>query len=397
MVQAKRFHIFNDDVCIRLLLHGEDIRELFLKNNWLETKDQKSADVILVNTCSFIKSAENAAVAKLERIIGSKEDWQEIVVFGCLPDINPERLKKIHQGISLSGRDIKGLIAAFNLERVERKVGHKVNRQGPISARIVKHLNRLFFRDDYFTYLFDKEKVFHLKISEGCLGQCAYCAERLARGSLKSKFISEIIEEFQGGLREGYRIFSLNADDVGLFGQDNQENIAQLLEEMLKVQNNFRLVITEFNPWALVKYREKIADILASPKIIFITVPLENGSQRILQLMKRPYILKMVMPVLSKIRMRNPGIKINTHIIVGFPGETEEDFEETLKLFDRFYFNKVKVFQYSERPNTEAALMPDKVGEKDKAERQRMLCRKVLHSAVRRLDIKAILLNKIGF
>ncbi|MBI2042031.1 MAG: radical SAM protein [Candidatus Nealsonbacteria bacterium] len=396
-MSQKRFYIFNDDVCIRLRLHGEDIKELLIKNAWIETKDQKSADIILVNTCSFIKNAEDAAIAKLEKIIAGKGIFQEIVVFGCLPDINPARLREIHRGTSLSGRDTEGLIGIFDLKRFERKIGHRITRQGPISTRIIKYLNRLLIRDDYFTYLFDKEKVFHLKISEGCLGQCAYCAERLARGSLKSKMISEIMKEFHEGLSQNYRIFSLNADDVGLFGQDNQENIAQLLEEMLKIDKDFKLVITEFNPWALLKYRERIADILASPKIVFITVPLESGSQKILQLMKRPYILEKIMPILLEIKSKNTGIKINTHIIVGFPGETEDDFNETLGLFDRFYFNKVKIFRYSERPNTEAVLMPDKINEGMKKERQKAVSRKVFQLAVKRLDIKAILLNKIGF
>jgi MiaB/RimO family radical SAM methylthiotransferase len=393
----RRFYLVNENVCIRLLLYGQDISALLIKNNWKESQDIKEADIIFINTCSFIRSAEDKAITKIEKIIKNKKSHQEVVVFGCLPDINPERLGKIHQGISLSGRNLKKLIETFNLRYFERKVGHRVIRPGPLSARIIKYLNKFFFRDDYFTYLFDKEKVFHLKISEGCLGQCTYCSERIARGSLKSKPISEIMEEFQEGLNGGYRIFSLNADDVGVFGRDNQENIAQLLEEMLKIEKDFRLVITELNPLAFLRHGEKIVKLLTSPKIIFITVPLESGSQRILRLMKRPYLIKEVMPLLSKIKVENPKIKINTHIIVGFPGETNEDFQETFNLLDKFYFNKVKVFKYSERPGTPANLMPNKVCEEERERRQKILNQKVILGALKRLDIKAILLNKIGF
>lgn len=394
---SRTFHLVNKDVCIRLHLHGEDLRDLLLKNNWFETEKIADADIIFVNTCSFIKKAEDKALAGIESIISKKRDRQEVVVFGCLPDISPERLKKVHSGISLSGRDLEGVIKAFGLEHFERSVGHKVYRPGSKAVRVVKNLNRFFFKDDYFTYLYDKEKVFHLKISEGCYGQCTYCAEKNARGSLRSKRISEIMAEFAKGLEQGYRIFSLNADDVGVFGRDNLEDIAQLLEKMLAIDKDFRLVITEFNPWALWFYEEKVIDLLTSPKIIFVTVPLESGSQKVLEAMRRPYLLERVLPLLARIKKGNPKIKINTHIIVGFPGETEEDFQETLRLFDKFYFNKVKIFKYSERQGTLAASMPDKICEEEKERRSMILSRKVLVRAVKRFDLKAIVLNKVGF
>lgn len=393
----RKFHLVNKDICIRLHLYGEDLRDLLVKNGWQETKDIRKADIIFINTCSFIRKAEDRAVAKVEAVIGKKKDWQEVVVFGCLPDINPERLGKIHSGLSLSGRDLKGFAEVLKLEYFKRKAGHKVDRPGSLAVRIVKYLNRFFFRDDYFTYLYDKEKVFHLKISEGCVGLCSYCSERYARGSLRSKFVSEVLEEFKEGLDGGYRIFSLNADDVGMFGRDNRENIAELLEEMLCVNEDFRLVLTEFNPWAFCLYGERVVKLLASPKIIFATVPFESGSQKILKMMRRPYPVGDILPVLERIKKENPKIKINTHIIVGFPGETEDDFQETLRLLDDFYFNKVKVFKYSERPETPAASMPGKVCEEEKERRRKVVSRKVLLANFKRADFKAILLNKIGF
>lgn len=392
-----KFYLVNDDVCIRLMLYGQDVKELLLKNNWRETKVMSEADVILINTCAFIKSAEDKAAAKIEKIVSGKKKEQEVAVFGCLPDINLERLKKIHQGISFSGRNIGEVVDVFNLKYFERSVGHKVVRPGSFFVRLIKLANRLFLKDDYFTYLYDKEKVFHLKIAEGCMGLCTYCAERLVRGILQSKSVSEIIEEFRMGLEQEYRIFSLNADDVGMFGQDRGENIAGLLEGMFKSGADFRLVLTEFNPAALVKYEKRLLPLLSSPKIVFITVPLESASSKILGLMKRQYSLSRVMPILEKIQAANPALKINTHIIVGFPGETEEDFGETLRLFDRFYFNKVKVFKYSDRSGTEANLMPDKISEEEKQRRKEVILRKVFFRALFRFDAKATILNKIGF
>lgn len=391
------FYMDNEKVCTRRSMDGNNIRSLFVRNGWQETKRRGDADIILINTCAFIEKAENRAVKDIEKAVREKKDCQEIAVIGCLPGNNPERLQRIHQGISMSGKDLEEVAEVFKLEKVERTISHEVERKGPFSAQTVKWLNRMIFKDDYFTYLYDKKKVFHLQISQGCRGRCTYCSERLVNGSLKSKRISEIMEEFQKGLDKGYRIFSLNADDVGLFGQDNQENIAELLSEMLQVKKDFRLVLTEFNPWALLKYRDQMIELLSSPKIIFITVPIESGSQNIIKAMRRPYSVEMVMSILAIIKGSNPKLKINTHIIVGFPGETERDFTETIRLFDLFYFNKVKVFEYSERKGTEAIIMKGKVPQVEIKRRQEFLKHKVFFQAIRKLDLKAIILNYISF
>ena len=120
-MEFPRFHLVNEDVCIRLLLYGQDINNLLLQNNWKKTENIKTADLIFINTCSFIKRAEDRAVAQIDKIIKNKESHQEIVVFGCLPDINPERLKEIHQGTTLSGRNLKEVI-----ETCREVTGHPI-------------------------------------------------------------------------------------------------------------------------------------------------------------------------------------------------------------------------------------------------------------------------------
>lgn len=393
-----KFYLLNENVCIRLMLYGEDVKELLRANNWQETPLIEEADIVLINTCAFMKNAEDRAVHNIQKILRSKRKNQEVVVFGCLPDINPQRLHEINtDGRFFSGRNLAEVIKTFNLRNTERKIGHRVYRKGTRGTRLLRLLNLIFLRDDYFTYLYDKEKVFHLKISEGCLGTCTYCAERLARRKLLSKPISDIVQEFLCGLREGYRIFSFNADDVGMFGQDRGENIADLLEQILSVKQDFRLVLTEFNPAAFVKYEERLIKALASPKIIFITIPTESGSQKILNLMQRPYAINRVLPILKRLRAVNPRIKINTHIIVGFPGETEEDFLKTSQFLNDFCFNKVKIFPYSERLGTIAYLMKNKVSDEEKHRRKKKLSRKIFLRSLWQLDLKAILLNLIGF
>ncbi len=394
----RKFHLVNENVCVRLMLCGEDVKELLSANNWIEAPSANEADIILINSCAFMESAEEKAVSEITKLLNAKRKNQEVVVFGCLPDINPQRLREINaEGRFFSGRNLEEAINMFNLSRAERKIGHKVHREWSRGGRLMRLLNRVFLRDDYFTYLYDKEKVFHLKISEGCLGTCTYCAERLARGKLVSKPTADIMREFLCGLEEGYCIFSLNADDVGMFGQDRGESIADLLEQILAMKQDFRLVLTEFNPAALVRYEKRLFAALSSPKIIFITIPIESGSQRILNLMQRPYAMERVLPLLERIREANPRLKINTHIIVGFPGETEADFLATSAVLDKFHFNKVKIFPYSDRHGTLAHSMGGKVTEEEKIRRKKKLSHKIFWQSLRKMDLKAILLNHFGF
>jgi len=389
----KKFCLINDNVCIRLKLYGEDIRNLLEGNLWQEV-GKGDAEIIFINTCAFLKKAEDKATSTIENIIKNKKPHQQIAVFGCLPGMNLLRLHEIHNGLIFSGRNLEEIIKKFNLNPVQQQISYQVKRKVFSMAKFNKRINKFLLHDDYFTYLYDKEKVFHLKISEGCLGNCSYCAERFARGTLKSQKIDDIIKEFNRGSELGYKIFSLNADDTGFFGEDNQENIKMLLERILRINNDFKLVITEFNPAALIKFSEPLTALLSSPKVIFITLPMESGSQKILNLMNRHYDIDKVISILRKIKILNQKLKINTHIIVGFPGETEKNFMETEELlFKKFHFDKVKVFKYSERPKTAASLMDNKISEIVIEKRCKYLNRLILWQAIRYLRVKEFLLN----
>lgn len=392
-----KFHMLNENVCIRLKLHGEDIRKLLLKNNWQEI-DKENADFIFINTCAFLKKTEDIALFNIKKIIQNKNGRQKIIVFGCLPSMNIKRLKEIiHNGIVFMRRDLEDVKKVFNLKDYKIESSHIIKRRLSRFELFNKYMNQFFFKDDYYTYLYEKEKAFHLKISEGCLGRCSFCSERFARGNLKSKKISEILKNFKDGLKQDYRIFSLNADDTSVFGMDNRENIVMLLGKILKQKKGFRMIITEFNPFGLLKYSEELIPLLSNPKIIFLTVPLQSGDVNILRKMNRPYNPLDVIEILKKIRQNNPSIKINTHIIVGFPGETEEAFRNTLSLFKTFNFNKVKVFRYNDRKGTIASRMKNKIPEDVKEKRQEEIYRQIFLNSLKKLKIKDLLLNICPF
>lgn len=387
----KRFYMINEDTCIRLKLYGEDLRKLLVKNGWIET-DKEMADYIFINTCSFVKKMEEKSIGRVREAESSKKPYQEVVVFGCLPSISPDELSRVHHGPSFPEREMDRIIEYFHLQPYEREISHTVEKKLNLKESIMEYLNRLFFKNDYVTHLYEREKVYHMKISEGCLGNCSYCAERLARGRLKSKKIEDIMEDFKKGLEKGYRIFSLNADDTSVFGKDNNESISMLLEDMLKTDGDYSIIVTEFNPFELVK-NEKIISLFGSEKISHITVPIQSGNQRILNLMRRPYNVEDVIESLRKIRKLNPHLHVSTHFIVGFPTETWKEFLDTVSVMDKFYFNKVKIFKYSERKMTPASSMSGKICEEEKERRYRYAKRRERWNYLKHLELRDLLLS----
>lgn len=389
--ESKKFHLINENVCTRLKLHGEEVKDLLVQNSW-EKSDQERADILLINTCAFLAKKEQEALERIGRLDSEKSPSQALVVFGCLPLINPTALVSL--GIdSVASRDMAGFADKFDLKQPQTPVGHNFERGLNRFSKFNRFINQKLLHDPYFEYLYEKENVFHLKIASGCLGNCAYCCEKLARGPLKSQSTEDILEEFKKGRKMGYHLFSLNADDVGTFGLDHRENVASLVEALLKEDDDFKLVLTEFNPWGLIRYKEKLIEILQSPQIVFITVPLQSGSDPVLKRMRRPYQIGQVMEVLREINKNNRQLKINTHLIVGFPGETEENFQATVTLVKGFKFNKIKVFKYSDRPRTESYNMPNKISEEEKDRRQKVLTRTHFTQLITSLDLKGILLN----
>ncbi|MFA5141852.1 MAG: radical SAM protein [Candidatus Woesearchaeota archaeon] len=388
----KTFCMHNDDVCIRLRLFGEEIRALLIENEWIECK-QDSAEFLFINTCAFLRKAEDKAISKIKNLNLAKPNSQNIIVFGCLPRINPERLKLAHDGEIIMVRDISEFMAKFGFKKKPCAIGHVVEDRKEFLPKIYRTLNRLLLHDPYLTYLYDKEKVYHLKISQGCLGNCSYCSEKFARGKLSSKPIHEIITEFEKGLSKGYRIFSLSSDDTGVFGWDRGENISQLLEKLLSYNEEFKIVLTEFNPHGLLKHEKELLPLLKSSKLIFITIPIQSGSDRILRLMNRSYQVSHVELALDQIRSVNPSIKINTHIIAGFPGETQSDYQKTYDMLDSFSFNKAKVFGYSDQPGTESSKLPGKLSIGIIDQRVKELKRLMLVKRLLDLDFVGILLN----
>jgi MiaB/RimO family radical SAM methylthiotransferase len=207
------------------------------------------------------------------------------------------------------------------------------------------------------------------------MGNCSYCAVKFAAGRVKSKKLDLIVREFEEGIRRGEKVFTLINTDVGSYGQDIGSNFAELLGRILDLDGQYRIRVIDFNPRWLIQYFDKMFPLLKKNKEKFacLSMPVQSASNRILGLMRRPYKIEDIQSCFRDLNKHIPELEINTHFIVGFPSETEQDFLRTLVFAKDFNFKRISIHPYNDRPNTESSKMGDKISDKIKFKRYRSL------------------------
>jgi len=358
--------------CPRRAVDSQKIADYLETNNLEYTQDFKHADLIIVSTCAALKSREDLSKTAVTWYQEQKRQDAKIVVAGCLGKINPEVKKEFAEVAFISPREIDtldDLIAAkvrFKDIPDPNQIGSfplfpdKRERQAK-GDRLNKRLDL-----DY-----EKKDLFTLRVATGCLGNCSYCAVKFAVGELESKPVDAIVNEFKSGLDQGFEHFVLIAGDVGCYGVDIGTSAIELLSKLFAVEGAYKIIIKEFNAQWVVKYFQDLLKIFKEnyEKIDYIVVPVQSASNRMLRLMKRPYTIENVKKYLNIIKAEVPGLQISTHIMVGFPGETEEDFKESVDFIKEYEFPFVDIYAYDDRPNTAASQMAGKVPQKTIAQR----------------------------
>ncbi len=353
--------------CPRRAVDSQKIADYLEANNLKYTQNFKDADLIIVSTCAALKSREDLSKTAITWYQEQKNADSKIVVAGCLGKINPEVKKEFEEVAFISPREIDildGIIAAkvrFKDIPDPNQIGSyplfpdKPERQAK-GDRLNKRLDLAVEKKDLFT----------LRVATGCLGNCSYCAVKFAVGELESKPIDALLNEFKSGLDQGFKHFVLIAGDVGCYGVDIGTSAIELLSELFAVEGSYKIIIKEFNAQWVVKYFQDLLKIFKEnyEKIDYIVVPVQSASNRLLRLMKRPYNIEDVKTYLNIIKTEVPDLQISTHIMVGFPGETEEDFKESLEFIKEYEFPFVDIYAYDDRPNTAASQMDDKVPQK---------------------------------
>lgn len=387
---SKKFYMYNNGTCTRVKLYGVDVNNLFIVNGYEEVEKEENADYVIINTCSFLKSKEEYFYRFIRDVDNRLNDKQKIIVIGCLPSIIRDELLDINDKMLLFGRDLSEIKKHFKFKKdiVTRatSVSDKLN----FSKNLLYQFNRFILHSKHIEYRLKREKVCYLQISSGCRGRCTYCSEKFTT-KLKSRPLNDILEAINDGISRGYSLFGLNSDDASAYGKDIDSSLEELLTEVVKIKDDIYFSIPEFNPNGL---SDKVIECLKDKKFLYITVPMQSGSQRILDLMERPYKIDDVIKRIKRVKKNNKKLKINTHVIVGFPGETEEDFMKTKEILSSGLFDRVKVFMYNERPNTKAALMDGKVPESVKVRRRNELLEVMKKQNIKHFSMTNLILNR---
>src|SRR3989344_1052975 len=277
--------------------------------------DESEADKIIVNTCSV----KNKTQSKIFHYINSQ--------------ISNNKNKSIEIGVCLT----KTL--DINKKFLKVKIIDTIN---------TNKLNKLIVR-------FEKD-IAIIQISQGCLNACTFCATKLARGNLKSYRIGDIKRQLQDSVSQGAKKIYLTSQDNGCYGFDIKTNLPELLNELTSVEGDFIIRVGMMNPWHLRKIKNSLIQAYKNPKIQkFIHIPVQSGSERVLKDMKRIHSAEEFKLIVKEFRKEIPDIDIATDIIVGYPTETEEDFQETLNLLQETKPEVVNRSAFSSRPNTKAA------------------------------------------
>ncbi len=350
--------------------------------------NEQDADVILLNTCSVRDQAEQKAIGKAGHLMKRKRKNPNFIVgvMGCMAQNRGEALLD-----SLPDLDL--IIGTQKFHRVPDHLSNMIatmQGQGPRPESIVDLAKELNSQNTIKAHLDDKPQITaFVSIMQGCNMNCAYCIVPKTRGVERARPMEAIVEEIEGLAAKGTREVTLLGQIVNQYGirefpfVDKKSPFVQLLEKVHAIEGIERLRFTSPHP---IGFKDDLIECYASmPKLCeYLHFPMQSGSDRILKAMRRPYSIKKFRSIIDKIREVRPDIYISTDIIVGFPGETDEDFELTRKHFEEIGFDMAYLFKYSVRPDTTAEPLGDPITKVQKEHRNQVLLEILAKSSLER-------------
>jgi len=330
--------------CAANLADGEVLAGCLAKAGCELASSASEADVLVYNTCAVKGPTENRVITALKRAPHGKK----LIVAGCLPIINFERLRReVHFDGAV------GPAVGEKITEVVRRVmeGEKVvNLEAALTAKPILGLPRLR----------SNPIVSVVPVSYGCLGSCAYCCVVFARGQLRSYTIKEVTERVQKDLAAGAKEVWVTSQDMACYGRDIGTNLAALLEVLVDVEGDFRVRVGMMTPNLVIDVLDELIAAFRNEKVFkFVHLPVQSGDDEVLRRMRRFYTVQDFKQIVDAFREAFPEVTLATDVICGFPGETREAFENTLKLIGEVKPDIVNVSKFFARPRTAAAEMRD--------------------------------------
>ena len=335
--------------------------EIFKNHGYEIVHFDEKADVYVINTCSVTNTSDQKS-RKIIREATKKNKDAIVVVMGCYSQVKYNEAKDI-PGVSIViGNNNKSEI--IDLVEEYKKNKKQIVKITNLSDAIFENMNL----DKYETHT----RAF-VKVQDGCNNYCSYCIIPYTRGNVRSKPLDKVIEEVTNLAKNGYKEVVLTGIHTGHYGLDLENtDFSDLLRELEKIEGLERIRISSVE---IKELNDKFMETLKESKKIVnhIHIPLQSGSDTILKLMNRRYDMNEFISSIEKIRKIRPGIAITTDVIVGFPGETDELFNETVESIKKIGFTELHVFPYSKREGTVAAKMSNQIDGNIKKDRVRKL------------------------
>jgi threonylcarbamoyladenosine tRNA methylthiotransferase CDKAL1 len=308
------------------------------------TEDLHKADLVIFNTCTVKSPTETHFRKKLKELHHLKK---KIIIAGCI--LEAEHKDPLAKKFSC--------ISPHNIFRIEEAVratlkGKKINLlgKGPVKKLNLpkKRINKI---------------IEIVPISEGCLGNCTYCKTKQARGNLISIPPEEIIRHIEKAVREGAKEIWLTSQDNGAYGKDINTNLVELLRKIVDIEGDFKIRIGMANPNFIIDFLDELTEIMKNQKVFkFIHIPLQSGNNQVLKEMNRFYFVQDFEDIVKKLRKEIPNVTILTDIICGFPTETEEQFNDTLRTIRKTRPDLINISRFWPRPGTKAAKLKPIIG-----------------------------------
>ncbi|MFQ3574402.1 MAG: 30S ribosomal protein S12 methylthiotransferase RimO [Thermodesulfovibrionales bacterium] len=324
------FHIITLG-CPKNTVDSDNLKTL-LKSSGFKPLDIERADVILINTCCFIDPAKEESINEILNVLKNKHDTQRLVVFGCLSQRYREDLRA----------EIPEIDAIFG-----------VGEDGDILDYLVKTSSHIS-KEPPPEPKQDKMSYAYIKIAEGCDRGCSFCVIPSIRGRFRSIPKTTILGEVTKALDSGIKEIILIGQDITEYGKDlDSPRLVHLLQDIVAIERDFKVRLLYLNPFGI---DDELIDFIGTnDKIIkYLDIPMQHSEDRILRLMRRRGSKKEYLKLIRKIRKKIPDITLRTTFIVGFPTETEEDFNLLLDFIEEVRFDRVGAFQFSPQEGTTA-------------------------------------------
>lgn len=343
--------------CSRNLVDTEVMLGILLKAGYEVTEELKEADFLIVNTCGFLAESRKESCDTIDLLLKERKEGAKVVVAGCM-------VQKYGPEIKERFSDVHYFLGSGDMEKILEAV------QTPAPGQQVTSAKSYLESGEVPRQISTPKHYAYLKIAEGCMKRCAFCIIPNIKGPLRSKSRSQVLKEFHTLLNQGVFEFILIAQDLGDYGKDRKEidGLTHLLREMLLVKKDFWLRLLYLYPDEI---NEDIIQLMEQDKRIcrYLDMPIQHINPRILKAMRRKTSKEQIITTITTLRQRLADIVIRTSLMVGFPGETEQEFEELIEFVKEYPLDNIGIFKYSKEEESHSSTLPNHVSEEVKQKR----------------------------